>query len=796
MRITNSLFYTNATNDYQRNMKTLYDINTQLSSGMKIQNSYEDSGTFVDAMRLNYEVATLEQVKESSSKAQTYANNTDKTLNQFTDALDQFKTKLIQASSGTHSTTSLDALANELEALKRHMISLGNTSINGQYLFSGSAVTKKPLDDLGNYQGNDESVEAIIGSGVKLPYNINGKDLFLGTDSDYNKVISTNVKMLNQTLLHPKVMQGLDSNPKEEYLSESNTIRDMVGDSDADALNDPKPVFYLSGRNSDGETIKTKFDMSSSSKISDLLEKIGNEFGNTSTNQVVEVSMNAHGQIEVKDLKKGNSLLQMHLFAAVDRNATNLAGSADQSSIDDLLAQNNVDIIEFIKSDFKSVNTASTINSREDIYSSGTFYVGFPMKDSDGNEAKLTTKLQDIMGVKTTELEINGTYYEVNSTSSVSDFINNIEAEYTGVSARIENGQIIVDKGSYSGALSISITARDTANPPLDGSGNLVDAFSTPDAMNYERRGFSKDGNQLSGNISQIIKGTNEYATSSTKIFNVTGQDLDTTSLTLDYKDVFGNSNSATINFLDSGSTFSVNGNTYNIFDSSGVITKADDVTYQQINDIVSMLVSNKLPTDSDTSGTIDFSEYNSAITDAKAVVEVGLDYKGRLEIKDKQNSQTSIEFAMYDSKSNDYSATPSTLNFMANDLITIEEPKIDFYKDLDQMIEAVRNGTFRMDSQGSNPRNIGMQNSIQRLDHLLDHVTKEHTKIGSYSNALSQASDRAQLLSINVQTVRSEVIDVDMGEAYMKFQQLSNSYQAMLSTVAKINSMSLLNYM
>jgi flagellar hook-associated protein 3 FlgL len=77
-----------------------------------------------------------------------------------------------------------------------------------------------------------------------------------------------------------------------------------------------------------------------------------------------------------------------------------------------------------------------------------------------------------------------------------------------------------------------------------------------------------------------------------------------------------------------------------------------------------------------------------------------------------------------------------------------------------------------------------------------MTHITKEHTKIGSYSNALSQASDRSELLSINVQTVRSEVIDVDIGEAYMKFNQLSNSYQAMLSTVAKINSMTLLNYM
>ncbi len=53
----------------------------------------------------------------------------------------------------------------------------------------------------------------------------------------------------------------------------------------------------------------------------------------------------------------------------------------------------------------------------------------------------------------------------------------------------------------------------------------------------------------------------------------------------------------------------------------------------------------------------------------------------------------------------------------------------------------------------------------------------------------------RAELLSVNVQTIRSEIADVDFGKAYMDFTQLTNSYQATLSTIAKVNSMSLLNY-
>ena len=132
----------------------------------------------------------------------------------------------------------------------------------------------------------------------------------------------------------------------------------------------------------------------------------------------------------------------------------------------------------------------------------------------------------------------------------------------------------------------------------------------------------------------------------------------------------------------------------------------------------------------------------------------------------------------------------------MANDTVVIENPSIDFFKDLDSMIEAVRTGNYRMDGTSNDPRNIGIQNSLTKIDHILDHVTKEQTKMGAYSNALTNASDRAEYLSLNVKSVRSSVIDVDVAEAYLEFNTVSISYQAMLSTISKINSMSLLNYM
>lgn len=785
MRVTDTLFYTNATNNYQNNMQELFKVSAQISSGLKIQNSFEDSGVFVDAMRLNYEIAALEQVKESSSKAQTYANNTDKVLNQFTDALDRFKTKLIQASSQSNSSSSLNALANELTSLRDHMISLGNTSINGQYLFAGTAFETKPLDAYGNYRGNDGSIEAVIGAGVKLPYNINGADLFLGTNSAQHRTLSTNVKMLNQTELHPSVMTQSEGLSREIYLKESSTIRDMVGDSDSDASNDPNTVFYISGRKSDGKTFSSMVEISSSSKVSDLLEKIGQEYGNTSTNSVVDVTINAHGQIEIQDLKSGNGLLEMHIFGAIDRDAlAGTAGDANQSDIDRLLSFSNVDIVEFNKSDFLNQNSTTTISSREDIYSAGVFKVGYPMSMSDGSYVETATLLSDFMPSNVEHILIGVTPFLIAS-QDMQAFMSAIETEYGLVagSARLEDGQIIT--GDPTGVLDAVLIARDSANNPVVG-------FTTPDSMNYERRGFQKDGNQLSSNISQMVIDTNDFATNRTKLSDVAGVSLSAKQFIMSGLDRLGNTFNAQIDFANPAQvTFSPDGGTtnYTIFNAVGGNTAVSDMTYRQLGDVVAMIVSGHIPL------TNTLSDYQSAVNDSKNIAEVGLDYKGRLEIHDKLKSKSLIEFSMFDANA-DNSTVASALSFMANDLVKIEDPRVDFFKDIDKMIESVRAGIFRMDADSNDPRNIGIQNSLDRVDDIMENVLNNHTKIGSFSNALMHANERSQLLSINIQTIRSEVINVDIGEAYMRFNQLSNSYQAMLSTVAKINSMSLLNYM
>ncbi len=664
MRITNSLFYLDTKNSYQDSLKKLYDVNTQISSGSKIQNSYENSSVYVDTMRLDDEVTTLEQVKKSSSKAQTFANNTDSTMNELDETLIKFKSKLIQAANGTNSPTSLGAIADDLSAMRDHLMSIANTSIDGQFLFSGSALDTKPISSDGSYNGNGEKLTSLIGSGVQLPYNVDGKSLFYGEDNDYSKIVSTNVTMLNKTIQ--------DNSGKKVYLKADNTLQDMVG---GDAATNGKTVFYLSGRKPNGDTFNDKFSLDGKSKVSDLLDSIGTSYGNTSSNKIVDVSLNKYGQIQVKDAKKGNSLLQMNIFGAIDRTASNSVGNADQTDIDALETATNVDIIAFDKSNFVNAN---------------------------------------------------------------------------------------------------GVTLNDSAN--------------------YTRKNFEKNGNDILGNVSQFVKNSGEYATGSTKLVDVAGtSSLDGKKFIVSGKDINGNSINTQIDFSNGvgGTTFSYGGTNYTVFDANGNPTAGDDMTYQQLNDVISMVTTASIPAANDATS------YNNALDTAKNSVDVTLDYRGRINIHDKINSVSKIDFAMYDNDANQFDGTKKpSMSFMANDAVATQEPHVDFFKEIGDMIDAVRGGNFNMNSDFSDPRNLGIQNSILKIDHISDHVIKMHTKIGSYSNALQSAGDRADLLSLNVKTIRSQIADVDIGEAYTKFTQLSNGYQAMLSTIAKINSMSLLNYM
>ncbi|EAH4572024.1 flagellar hook-associated protein FlgL [Campylobacter lari] len=740
MRISNQYTYYTSIQNYTDGQSLLNKYNLQLQTGQLIQHSWENANTYINGSRLEYELANIGQVIEGTQSAMELAKNTDTALKNITELLEKFKTLLTKAASDGNSQESREAIAKELKLVRDSIVNIANTSINGQYLFAGSNSANMPFDKYGNYTGNKDNIFVVSGAGTQIPYNIPGWDLFFKPDSNINKIISTNVSFTDAR--YPDKKEYLTGESKFSHLIGQNYVQngelkpdEHFGDSYDDKLPFPHSSMYIQGVRPDGTSFKATLDIDPDAKIEDVLENIGKLYGNTEGNEVVKVALNDSGQIEIKSLKEGSSSLDFHAVAMTPQ-----------------------------LQDAEQIKALSEAAQRE----------GIGMDE-------VTNRIM--------QAAHNG---DLNNTKSP-------------VTVEVGGEQFTVD-----------IYKTDFIKSNINGNKTNGADFDVP---------FEKDGNTVFGNVSQVIKGTSEYATDSTKLSEVVANangSMDGQQLQMEITSRSGQKYNVTIDLENStvsypdpnnpGQTisFPITHSQYNeaTGTSVGMQTRPEDITYGQLNDIIGMFASDNVPTATITpnaNGTInnnDFQTIQQDIADSKGFVEVSMDYKGRISITDKFSTNTNIGLTIKDSNSN--SGFPpagevsngSGFVFSANNSLTIDDPNIDLIKDLDEMIDAVLNGSMRADSEGSDPRNTGLQGALERIDHLQDHVRKMQTTIGAYTNNIEETNKRMTFLNVNVASIKSGVTDADYGQTYMMFMQTMVSYQAMLSATSKISQMSLLNYL
>ncbi|EAI2044322.1 flagellar hook-associated protein FlgL [Campylobacter upsaliensis] len=755
MRVTNKLNFTNSIQNTMSGASALNKLSMQLSSGMKIQDSYEDASIYIDNTRLEYELKTLEQIKEATSSAKEMTSNSMKALQDMVKLLENFKVKVTQAASDSNSQTSREAIAKELEKIKEQIVQLANTSINGQYLFAGAQLNHKPFDSKGNYFGDKNNVNVVTGAGTESPYNIPGFDLFFKADGDYQKQITTNESFTDNRY-------DLSKNPdKKQYLKGDNLWQDLIGlgyvkdknldidkdfEQDDTRLDFPPTTLYVQGVKPDGQSFKSAVLVNPTDKMEDVLEKIGNLYGNTATEKVVDVTINDSGQIQIRDLKEGNNKLDFHAVAYTPQ-------------FDD-------------KTEMEKIKNAMAANN--------------PAMDMD-----------DLTNLVMTEA------LKRNPPAAGNNPITDLQSP---VQVTINNQQFTID-----------LHQTDFINSKMtDTQGNATNG------ADYDNTFFEKHGNSVIGNVSQVIQGTNAYATDDTKLSEVmSGNAMDST-LNLTVNSKGGNTYNVTVNLQNSTVSFPDPANpgqtitfpithTNPTTGNNGVVTPPNEITYRQINDIIGMFASDQVPTQTITpnNGQINANQYDTLqklMSDSKSTVNVTMDYRGRISVTDKLSTGTNIGVSLSDSQSGQFPQPPYThtansqpgpdFSFNANNSLVIDEPNVDVIKDLDLMIEAVLSGNMRANADGDNPRNTGMQGALERLDHLSDHINKLNTTMGAYHNNIDNVNTRVTFLGVNVQTLKTKVNDADYGETLMNLMQTQLAYQASMKATTTISQLSLLNYM
>lgn len=741
MRITNKLNTYNSINQVQTGMKNLYKSYNQLSSGLQIRNSYEGAGMYITNTRLEYEYATLSQIEDASKLADELMKNTDSTMSEMEKLLTQFKVKVTEAANATQTPASREVIAKELETIRQQIVDLANTSVNGQFLFSGSLTNTKPFDYSGNYYGDDKRLNIVTGDGVKNAYNISGYDLFYKADNDFKKQITTNVSFtdnrydLVQNKDKTRYLEGKDKISYligRDYVSTNKDQLDKDTDFDTKPMQFPPTALYVQGVKPDGTRFKSAVLVQPTDTIQGMLDKIGALYGNTTTSKVVDVSINKSGQIQITDLKQGNTVLDFHAVAYTPqfqtrgdlKNATEAMKQQNPPLTGEQLTNNilgqafpNGNITDPAQGNYTWQNYTMTLHKTDFIFSK--------MTDTQNNSAN--------------GADYDNVYFETKNNKVIGNV-----------------SQVLKDGGAY---------ATDSTKLSEVATGNL--ANTTLNLKVSSRAGNTYDVTiNLGTSTVRYTQGGNQVT------FPIMHTDPTT---------------------LNSGVVTPTNEITYRqLNDIIGLF--ADDrqptATIQAPNNQIA-------------AG--DYETLTQAFATSRVSVNVDMDYKGRITVTDRLSAGTNIKIALTDSKSGVFpqnltttaqTTTGSALSFSANNALIIDEPHNDLINDLETMIQAVRYNYLRADSTGAYPRNTGMQGALERLDHLNEHIIKQRTIIGADQKAMSDTKKKVMTLKVNVKSTQNEVIGADLPEVYSQLMQQQLTYQAALKASTTLSQLSLLNYM
>src|SRR5271165_698865 len=175
---------------------------TEVATGRSV-NVPSDNSTAAALLVDNNDQATFNAgYLQSLSAVQGQLSTADSTLSSVVTALQRAISLGVEGGNGTLSDSDRASIVSELQGIQTQLISLGNTSYEGRFIFAGTVSGTPPYaaDHTAasgvTYSGNGGVNQVSIGSGYKLAVNLPGSHLFSATGNDVFLAVNTLIQSL------------------------------------------------------------------------------------------------------------------------------------------------------------------------------------------------------------------------------------------------------------------------------------------------------------------------------------------------------------------------------------------------------------------------------------------------------------------------------------------------------------------------------------------------------------------------------------------------------------------------
>lgn len=184
MRVTQNMMTNGILQHLSDGYGKLADLQNQLASGKKITRPSQDPVVATMGIAYRTDVSHVEQYQKNVTTAQKWLDSSDSALGQVNDVLQRVRELVTEASNDTYTADQRAAAGVEVDQLTQQLVTLGNTQIGGQYIFSGND-TGTPLlsQDAGGAvtvtaKMTSPDVPIQVNDGVKISVNVDPNRVF------------------------------------------------------------------------------------------------------------------------------------------------------------------------------------------------------------------------------------------------------------------------------------------------------------------------------------------------------------------------------------------------------------------------------------------------------------------------------------------------------------------------------------------------------------------------------------------------------------------------------------------
>jgi len=137
MRITQNTIYQNISQNLSAITEQLNNVNEQIASGKRINKPSDDPIGITQALNLKTVLSQITQYGTNINQAQSWLQGTDSALESVQGLISQATTLATQMSTGTYNASDRANAAQEVENIIEQVVQIGNTQVDGRYIFSG-----------------------------------------------------------------------------------------------------------------------------------------------------------------------------------------------------------------------------------------------------------------------------------------------------------------------------------------------------------------------------------------------------------------------------------------------------------------------------------------------------------------------------------------------------------------------------------------------------------------------------------------------------------------------------------